>query len=150
MGEMPTPIDRGGGYTGPVPPTPPNEDDYLSIATCMLAGAWGPYYDDPVFNSGWAFGFRVCIPYDCANALAVALMKWFVPSYLSIGNALLTALVQESVSAGLETLTSVAGFWFAIAAFATGMEMEAANDPRGVCIHFPWPLNPIAVWSSSQ
>jgi hypothetical protein len=154
MGEKPngsdTPIDRGGGYTGPVPPTPPDPDDYLSIARCMLAGAWGPYYDDPVFNSGWTFGFRVCIPYDCASALAVALMKWFVPGFLTLGRALLTALVQESVSAGLQSLASVAGFWLGVAAFATGIQMEAANVGKGVCIHFPWPLNPIPVWSSSQ
>jgi hypothetical protein len=154
MGEKPngpnTPIDRGGGYTGPVQPTPPDPDDYLSIARCVLAGAWGPYYDDPVFNSGWTFGFRVCIPYDCATALAIALMKWFVPGFLTLGSALRTALVQESLSAGLESLASVVSFWIGVAAFATGIEMEAANAGNGVCIHFPWPLNPIPVWSSSR
>jgi hypothetical protein len=144
------PIERGGA---PAPPTPPSKDDYLSIAACVLGGTWGPYYDDPIFNSGWIFGFRVCIPYDCADALARALLEWFVPGKLALGKALLTALAQASVAAGLQTLASVAGFWLAVAAFATGFQMQTANlysGGRGVCIHFPWPYNPIPVWSSSR
>jgi hypothetical protein len=144
------PIERGGV---PAPPTPPAKDDYLSIAACVLAGAWGPYYDDPIFNSGWILGFRVCIPYDCADALARALLEWFVPGKVALGKALLTALAEGSVGAGLQTLASVASFWLAAAFFATGFQMQTANlysGGRGVCIHFPWPYNPIPVWSSSR
>jgi hypothetical protein len=144
------PIERGGA---PAPPAPPAKDDYLSIAACVLAGAWGPYYDDPIFNSGWILGFRVCIPYDCAEALARALLEWFVPGKVALGKAFLTALAEGSIGAGLQALASVAGFWLSAAFFATGFQMETANlysGGRGVCIHFPWPYNPIPVWCSSR
>lgn len=144
------PIERGGV---PTPAPPPSVDDIDSLLRCFVGGTWGPYYTDPIFDSGWIFGCRVCLGYQCADAIATYLLRFFAPGPISLAKALIDGVAAGTVAAGVASLMGVAAFWIGVAAFATGFQMQHANllsEGRGVCMHFPWPLNPLPVWSESR
>lgn len=147
---------RGIGHAGNVilgDVAPSTAPDIAQLVDCVIHGQWGPWWSDPVFNSGWSLGFRVCLPYDCADRLSTFLLRFFAPSPLTLGTAFLNGLAQASVTAGIESLCSYFSLWVALATFEVGMNIAFANDgngKRGVCVYCGWPWLGIPVFVLSR
>jgi hypothetical protein len=127
-------------------------DDVVAIAKCLLAGQWGPWWDDP-FGSGWIPGFKVCIGHDCADALGIYLLRFFAPGPGSLLSALKAGIQAGSVSAGIASMASGFSMWVAVCTFVTGFEITAANSgnaKRGVCLYCSWPWVGIPIFAVSR
>ena len=139
------------GVLGNVAPS--TAPDVAQLAECLLKGTWGPWWSDPPFNTGWAFGFRVCLDHECADRLATYLLRFFAPSPLTLGSALLSELMALGTSAGMQSLCSTFSFWLALATFEIGMNLAFANEGngnRGVCVYCSWPWVGIPVFALSR
>ena len=119
----------------------PDMRDIGKLVDCILHGQWGPWWEDPVFNSGWLPGFRLCLDHDCCQRLGIFLVMFFLPGPLSLAKAFLTGLVEGSVTAGVQTLTTTFSIWVAIATFVIGWKIIYTNEgsPKGLCLYFSWP-----------
>ena len=129
---------------------PSSAPDIVQLVDCVIHGEWGPWWNDPVGNTGWILGFRVCLTRDCAERLAVFLLTFWVPGPLSLGSAFLKGLAQASVTAGIQSLCSVFTLYVSIVTFEIGFNIAYANNSRGVCVYCPWPWIGTPVFALSR
>lgn len=127
--------------------------DVFAIAKCLIDGTWSGWWHDPVFNTDYMLGFKVCIGYDCADALATYLLRFFAPSPTSLATAFAAGLKAGSAAAGVTSMVSGASMWIALCTFLTGMEITFANTgngKRGVCLYCSWPWVGIPIFAVAR